>query len=328
MRYTTSVPGFTMFQGNSGQPEWSRDLKPDHIQIIAQRAEARGISHLSIPWHIAMPRDDYGSNMGARWPHSLATAGLLLGATKTITVAPLVVSPCHNTIELAKAFATLDWMSGGRCLPVILAGYTQWEFDLLGGDYENRNDITDEQVEAMQALWGRENPRYDGRFVQVPDLLFEPKPIGGTIPMWFGGKAKRALRRMAKYGVGWQSYATNAEDVPAAVEYIRAQPGIGDKPLDIFCYFANPTHDPVSHAQSEAPKVVVGDAAIIERAQYLADKKINVTGAPLNSYAEKGVLKPARSFEEYLDRLDWFGQEIIPATRSFGDPPAVMARKA
>jgi hypothetical protein len=33
-------------------------------------------------------------------------------------------------------------------------------------------------------------------------------------------------------------------------------------------------------------------------------------------------LWPSRSFEEYLARLDWFGQEIIPATRAFGETPS------
>jgi hypothetical protein len=127
---------------------------------------------------------------------------------------------------------------------------------------------------------------------------------------------------MAKYGDGWMSYATAASDIPAAVDYIRAQPGAETRPLDIFCYFVDPTHDPVSHKETVSPEFPVGDAAIIERARFLGDCKINVTTTPLNSYAERGKLAPSRSFEEYLARLDWFGQEIIPATRAFGETPS------
>lgn len=319
MRYTLTIPGLTMFPGLGGQPDWAKDLTPDHIRIIAERAEARGFSHLIIPWHMAMPRDEFATNMGARWPHSIAAAGMLLGATRTITVAPLVVAPCHQPIELAKALVTLDWMSGGRCLPVILSGYVQWEFEVLGADYENRDAVTDDVVEALLTLWGDASPRYDGQFVKVPDMVFEPKPRRGRIPMWFGGRTKRALRRMAKFGDGWMSYATAAADIPAAVDYIRAQPGAAERSMDIFCYFVDPTHDPVSHKETVRPDFPVGDAAIIERAKFLADCRIDVTTTPLDSYAEKGVLKPSRSFEEYLERLDWFGQEIIPKTRAFGE---------
>jgi alkanesulfonate monooxygenase SsuD/methylene tetrahydromethanopterin reductase-like flavin-dependent oxidoreductase (luciferase family) len=322
LRYTLAIPGLTMFPGLGGQPDWANDLTPDHIRIIAERAEALGFSQLVIPWHMAMPPDEFAVNMGARWPHSIAAAGMLLGATRTIQVAPLVVAPCHQPIELAKALVTLDWMSGGRCLPVILSGYVQWEFDLLGADYENRDAVTDDYVEAMLRLWGDAKPSYDGQFVKVPELVFEPKPRRGRIPLWFGGRTKRALRRMAKYGDGWMSYATAASDIPAAVDYIRAQPGAETRPLDIFCYFVDPTHDPVSHKETVSPEFPVGDAAIIERARFLGDCKINVTTTPLNSYAERGKLAPSRSFEEYLARLDWFGQEIIPATRAFGETPS------
>lgn len=322
MKYTLSIPGLTMFPGLGGQPDWADNLTPDHIRIIAERAEALGFSHLVIPWHMAMPPDEFAVNMGARWPHSLAAAGMLLGATRTITVAPLVVAPCHNPIELAKAIVTLDWMSGGRCLPVILTGYVEWEFDLLGADYANREAVTDEHVEAMLALWTEAKPRYDGKFTKVPELVFEPKPRNGRIPMWFGGKTKSALRRMAKYGDGWMSYATSASAIPAAVDYIRAQPGAETRPLDIFCYFVDPTHDPKSHKETVAPEFPVGDAAIIDRAHYLAECKINATTTPLNSYAENGKLMPSRSFEEYLARLDWFGEVIIPATRALGETPS------
>jgi alkanesulfonate monooxygenase SsuD/methylene tetrahydromethanopterin reductase-like flavin-dependent oxidoreductase (luciferase family) len=240
----------------------------------------------------------------------------------------LVVAPCHQPIELAKALVTLDWMSGGRCLPVILSGYVQWEFDLLGANYENRDAVTDDYVEAMLALWSHERPRHDGPFAKVPELVFEPKPRRGRIPLWFGGRTKRALRRMAKYGDGWMSYATGAAEIPAAVDYIRTQPGAETRPLDIFCYFVDPTHDPVSHKEAVSPDFPVGDAAIIERARFLAECKINVTTAPLNSYAERGTLRPSRSFEEYLARLDWFGQEIIPATRALGGAGAAAGQEA
>lgn len=321
MRYTLTIPGLTMFPGMGGQPEWADNLTPDHMRAIAERAEQRGFTHLLIPWHIAMPPTEFATNMGARWPHSLAAAGVLLGATRKMIVAPLVVAPCHNPIEMAKAFATLDWMSDSRCLPVILTGYAKWEFDTLGADYENRDEIVDEYVEAMLALWRDPKPSYDGKFAKVPEMIFEPKPKGGSMKLWFGGKAKRALRRVAKFGGGWMSYGTSANDIPAAVNYIREQAGAADKPRDIFCYFVDPTHDPVSHEETTPPDFPTGDAAIIERARYIAERGINVTTTPLNSYAERGVLKPSRSFEEYLDRLDWFGQEIIPATRAFGETP-------
>jgi hypothetical protein len=48
-----------MFPGLGGQPDWANDLTPDHIRIIAERAEALGFSQLVIPWLMAMPPDEF-----------------------------------------------------------------------------------------------------------------------------------------------------------------------------------------------------------------------------------------------------------------------------
>ena len=163
-----------------------------------------GMRTLTVPWHIAIQKGEWEKNMGARWPHSLAAAGFLLGATRSITVCPLVVVPCEQPVALAKALATLDWMSGGRCTPVLLTGYIEWEFELLGVNFADRELIMDEYVEAMVELWTSEQPTYEGRFVRFSEVAFEPKPVQDPFPLWFGGKAtsRRALRQRGALGLG------------------------------------------------------------------------------------------------------------------------------
>jgi hypothetical protein len=316
VKFGVAVPGLTQFPGLGGQDDWTRDLTTADVCAVARQADELGYAYLAVPWHIAIQKGEWEKNMGARWPHSLAAAGFLLGATTQITVSPLVVVPCEQPIALAKALATLDWMSGGRCTPVLLTGYIQWEFELLGVNYADRELIMDEYVEAMIELWTSDRPTYEGRFVRFSDVAFEPKPVRRPLPLWFGGKAtsRRALRRVARWGSGWMSYASLHRDHPGAIDYIRQQPDFRPgTPLEVSAYFVEPTHDPHSHAEARPPEQVLGVDAVLERVAYLAGLGVTSTYAPLASKTDAGGRsEPITSLRDYLDRLAWFAEQIMP----------------
>jgi hypothetical protein len=174
----------------------------------------------------------------------------------------------------------------------------------------------DEYVEAMIELWTSDDPVYEGRFVSFSDVAFEPKPVQTPLPLWFGGKAtsRRALRRVARWGSGWMSYASLHRDHPGAIDYIRAQRDLrAGSPLEISAYFVEPTHDPHSHAEARPPDVVLGVEAVLERVASLASLGVTSTYAPLTSKVDaSGRPEPITSLRDYLDRLTWFTEEIAP----------------
>jgi len=77
-------------------------------------------------------------------------AGFLLGATKRITVMPLLVVPCEPPVSMAKAIATLDWISGGRTVPVLMTGYLEWEFEFLGVPFAERGAMMELDGQIVQ----------------------------------------------------------------------------------------------------------------------------------------------------------------------------------
>jgi alkanesulfonate monooxygenase SsuD/methylene tetrahydromethanopterin reductase-like flavin-dependent oxidoreductase (luciferase family) len=317
LKFSVAVPGLTTFPGLGGQPEWSTGITTSEIVAIAQAADELGYHYLVIPWHLVMRRGEWVRNMGARWPHSLAAAGFLLGATRRITVNPLVVVPCTQPVELAKAIATLDWMSGGRCLPVLLTGYLRWEFELLGVDFDTRDALMDEYCAALGELWEADSPAFDGATVQFSDIAFEPKPARQPLPVWFGGKASstRALRRVARWGAGWMSYASRHDEHPGAIAFIRAQPEFVDAPrsLDVAAYFLEPTHDPVTHEQRQPPSPVLGVDAVLDRLHRLGELGVTVTQPALDAKCDRaGQPEPIPSATAYIERLHWFAEEIMP----------------
>lgn len=315
MKFGFALPGLTLFPPQRQEP-WERDITGDQLLAIARRGDELGFEYLFVPWHIALEQGVWTDNMGARWPHSLVASALLLGATRRLTVVPHVVVPCEPPVHLAKAIATMDWMSGGRCVPMLLSGYLQAEFDLLGANFSTRNQVTDEHVEAMIALWTDEVAEYHGDHVGFSRVAFEPKPAQRPMPLWFGGKATsaRALRRVARWGSGWLSYASRHDEHPGAVDFIRSQPEFDpSRPLEVAAYFEEPTHDPESHEEAVPPDFVVGDDAVVARVEHLASNGITTTLAPLTAMDDgHGRPAPIASVEEYLDRMSWFADTVRP----------------
>jgi alkanesulfonate monooxygenase SsuD/methylene tetrahydromethanopterin reductase-like flavin-dependent oxidoreductase (luciferase family) len=318
MKFQVSLPGLTLFQGLGGQPGWARDVSTDELARMARSADQLGFDYLSVPWHLVMHQGAEAENFGPRWPHSMTAAGFLLGATQRMSVMPLVVVPCVQPIETAKALATMDWISGGRVRPVLLTGYLQSEFELLGVPYAERGAIMDEYVEAMIELWSSDDPVYDGTYVKFAGVVFEPKPSRLVDELWFGGRAKPALRRLARHGAGWMSYATPHSQMRATIDYIRSQPEFQDspRPLSVSAYFVEATHDPVTHEEVGQHRLIVGRDSVLEQLHYLASIGVDTTYPSLESWAgPDGRAKPISSVDDWIMRLEWFAEEILPAVR-------------
>jgi probable F420-dependent oxidoreductase len=227
VKFSLKVPGLDLYPGRG--THWWRHIQPQELVAIVRRIEELGYDQVNVATHFAMDREST-AEMGARWTHSLSAAGFILGATTRLRVACLVVVPYHQPIELAKALSTLDFLSGGRLTVLALVGYKPWEFELLGVPFGERGPITDEYVEAMQTLWTQERPEFHGRYVSFSDVVFEPKPVQQPLPVWFGGRTKAAMRRIARFGDGWLPYATPRSQFREMVEHIYEQPSFQLRP--------------------------------------------------------------------------------------------------
>lgn len=323
MRFNVKIPGLYLFQGHAGQSPWVRDITTEDITRVARRADELGFDAIGVPWHVAIKRGEPERNFGPRWPHAIAAAGFLLGATDRIEVMPNLVVPCEPPLQTAKALATLDWMSGGRATPVLMTGYLEWEFEMLRVPYAERGPIMDEYVDAALELWRSEAPSFQGEYVSFEEIAFEPKPLRDPLPLWFGGRAKSALRRIARHGSGWLSYATPYAEMPATIEYIRNCPEfVADpRPLEVAAYFVEPSHDPISHARVSEHRQLVGTEAVIEQLGYLASIGVDRTFVPIETRpGPDGKPSPVDDLEDYVERLEWFAAELLPAARGLRSP--------
>jgi alkanesulfonate monooxygenase SsuD/methylene tetrahydromethanopterin reductase-like flavin-dependent oxidoreductase (luciferase family) len=92
------------------------------------------------------------------------------------------------------------------------AGWCEEEFIAIGAlPFAERGAVTDEFMMVCKELWTSDAPKFDGKYVQFKDVLFPPKPVQKSIPIWIGGESNPALRRTAKYGDAWYPIGTNPQ---------------------------------------------------------------------------------------------------------------------
>jgi probable F420-dependent oxidoreductase len=125
----------------------------------------------------------------------------------------VVLLPLRNPLQLAKAYATLDCMSGGRAvLGVGLGGGHLGSHEEVFG-YTRQGRVTRfvEAVQIMQLLWTQPKASFQGRYWSFTDVAMEPKPAQKPrLPIIFGGHHDNALKRAVKYADGWMGAGSSS----------------------------------------------------------------------------------------------------------------------
>jgi probable F420-dependent oxidoreductase len=125
--------------------------------------------------------------------------------TERIRLVPnIVVLAYRNPFVVAKAGATLDLLSDGRFTLAVGAGYLKAEFAALGVDHAERNELFDESLEVIKAIWCNDDVSYEGRHFRARGVTAHPRPVSVPHPpIWVGGNSGRARQRVVEFGDGW-----------------------------------------------------------------------------------------------------------------------------
>jgi probable F420-dependent oxidoreductase len=174
------------------------------IATLAGAAEAAGFSGFGFTDHPA-PSQRWLENGGHDALDPFVAMSYAAAHTTTIRLIPnIVVLPYRNPFVVAKAGATLDLLSEGRFTLAVGAGYLKREFTALGVDHAERNEIFDESLEAIRAIWSGDDISFTGRHFDAQGITAHPRPTSEPHPpIWIGGNSARARRRVVEHGDGW-----------------------------------------------------------------------------------------------------------------------------
>ncbi len=122
----------------------------------------------------------------------------------------------------ARAFATLDVVSGGRAEVGVGVGWLRTEWVAAGLDPRTRGRRLDEAIHVCRRLWTDEVIEHHGDFYDFDEVMFEPKPVQRPHPpIVVGGESEAALRRAAHLGDGWIGMAHTPDSAAAQVDRLR-----------------------------------------------------------------------------------------------------------
>jgi probable F420-dependent oxidoreductase len=285
---------------------WEHSLTGADIALVAQEADALGFWGVALPEHYLTPTDHLDLS-GDHYFDASTAQGFIAGSTTNVRVGSLVtILPLHHPVVMAKAVATLDWLSGGRAFFTFGVGWMKEEFDALHVPFERRGYLADEYLAAIHELLHKDRPSFHGPTIDFADVAFGPKPIQRPHPpLWLGGDADAVIRRAARFADGWAPWLTTPDKLPDKLELLRSQPEWDDRPFDVF-YSLAALNVGVGHTirNGSDARVEHDRQATIDSCGMLADNGVTHTWV---------TPPPLEGLEAYLDHLQWVAEEIIPA---------------
>jgi probable F420-dependent oxidoreductase len=180
---------------------------------LGPAVEERGFESLWVAEHTHIPVSRLspypsGGELPKQYCHTLDPFVALTAAAVVTSTLRLGTGIClvieHDTIDTAKAVASLDHVSQGRFLFGVGGGWNREEMANHGTAFETRWRVLRERVEAMKAIWTQDEPEYHGEFVDFEPIWIWPKPVQKPHPpVLLGGNGPNTLRRVVRFADGW-----------------------------------------------------------------------------------------------------------------------------
>jgi probable F420-dependent oxidoreductase len=303
MKFTMAIPLGDITPGEFQTPQAVREM--------SQALEAAGIDACYVTDHPAPDAEWLRQGMGHDALDPFSAFAFVAAATTRLRLhTNIVVMAYRNPFLTAKSAATLQVLSGGRLILGVGAGYQKAEFEALGVDFHKRGKLFDEALEVIRMAWSGGPVVFQGTHFNAAGN--EPRPVPDPAPpIWIGGGSDKAVQRAAHWGDGWCPFfaaptmsALNRDtgihsveqlgEKIATLQELRAKAGRSG-PFDI----------------AIGPKAKIGYGK-----SGGADAYLEAVG----ELAEAGVTwamaePPHASRQQYLENVQWFGEEVIARLR-------------
>ena len=281
-------------------------LQPESVSEISKQAERVGFAGCSLTDH-PCPTGRWLDAGGHYAQDPFVMLALVAAATSKIRLnTGILVLPYRNPFITARAVATLDVFSRGRVTLGVGAGYLKGEYHALGVDFERRNDIMDEYINAMKAAWGADEFSFKGVGYEARGNRILPRPIQRPHPLLLiGGNSHRAIRRAVEMGDAWHPFFT-----PAAISTTSRTAPLADE-NDLIPAMSYLREHCEKIGRKQPPQVILGSISSIGKdlpAEELIERigklgEMGISGTAVNFLAS--------SRAEWCDHAERFGAEVL-----------------
>ncbi|MFJ1747340.1 LLM class flavin-dependent oxidoreductase [Streptomyces sp. NPDC088116] len=198
-----------------GNPTAGSGIDPDYARKYARALDDGGFDYTLVAYHSASP-------------DALQLAQFVAHHTERLKPMlahrPGVIFPTHA----ARAFATLDRLSGGRLSVHIISGGNDEE-QRREGDYlgkAERYERSDEYIRILRDVWSSDGPvSHEGTHYRFEGFRSDVSPVNGTIPISVGGSSADAYRVGGQQG---DIFGLWGEPLKETAEQIAAVNAVAD----------------------------------------------------------------------------------------------------
>ncbi|MEO6398477.1 MAG: LLM class flavin-dependent oxidoreductase [Tepidiformaceae bacterium] len=160
----------------------------------------------------------------------------LAASTERVEIGTLVTpAGMRNPAQLGKVIATIDNIAGGRIIPGLGAGWMPREFTDFGVPFPStaeRMQQLRETVTLWKRMWSEPEVTMEGRFVQVHNLVCEPKPAR-IPPLLIGGAGEKVtLKIAAKEAAIWNNLAAHQGALEHKIDVLKQHCETVGRPIE------------------------------------------------------------------------------------------------
>ena len=193
--------------------------RPDGLGVVVDELDRLGFDSLWFPERVNSPQLD-----------PIVAMAYVAGRSTSLKFGPAVsVLPGRNPVLIAKMLASLDVISGGRCLPAFGLGIANTaEHQAFGVERMQRAPWLNEALPLMRRLWTEDIVDHHGERFSLQGAQILPKPLQQPFEVWLGGRAPSELRRTGRLADGWlASFTTPGRVAESMVVIEEAAQGVG-----------------------------------------------------------------------------------------------------
>src|ERR1700761_3784832 len=111
---------------------WEYQINGEQVGRAMALADEAGFYKCMLGEHFIIPKEHLHLS-GDHYFHTVVALGFIGGRTKNLRLGSSVsIVTLQNPIVQAKAWSTLDWITGGRAEAMFGVGWLKEEFDILG----------------------------------------------------------------------------------------------------------------------------------------------------------------------------------------------------
>lgn len=214
---------------------------------------------------------------------SWTTLSYLAGRYPDMTFGTIVLSQGYrNPALLAKMSANLQWLTGGRHVLGIGAGWKENEYLAYGYPFPPdrvRLKQLGEAVQVILAMWTEDCPTYEGEYYTIRDACLAPRP-NPLPPLLIGGMGPKVTLKMVAQFADWCNINnTNLEFTRERLEILRQHCQTVDRPYEQIiktfssdCVVVAETHEEAERMKADSYFSRFDDGALVGTPDEVADQ--------------------------------------------------------